>query len=88
MDTTDIYFIPDIYEISIGRDPMTDYRFTVGKKRIINGKELTVSQIVQNSNALITHGTTRVEIYVKDEDGNEFLWKTSENQPIMITSKI
>jgi hypothetical protein len=88
MDTTEFFFIDDIYEISLGREPMTDFRFTVGKPREINGKKFTISSILQNYNSMVAQGTTRIEIYVKNDKDEEFLWKVSENQPIMITAKL
>jgi|VirMetMinimDraft_7_1064189.scaffolds.fasta_scaffold56886_5 hypothetical protein len=81
-------FINDVYEVSIGNDPKEDFRFTVGRNHRVKDGVITITEIVYDQNAFHSFGIRRCEIWAKKESGEEFLWKVSENQPLMITSKV
>jgi len=85
---TDIQFIDDIYEVSIGNNPKEDMRYTVGRSYRVASKSVTITEIVYDQNSYFTHGERRVYIYGSSSEGDEFLWKIIEGQPCTITRKV
>jgi len=85
------YFInnEDIYEVSVGTDPKSNIRYTVGKQYSTGGGEkVVITAIAIDQNSLIEHGVNRALIYAQNEKGEEILWKVTVDIPLIITCRI
>lgn len=85
--TPDIH-IGDVHEITVGPDPKTGMRYTIGKQYRIGSDRVTISEIVFDRNLFISNSIVHVEVYAESEDGEEFLFKEFLNVPITFTPDI
>jgi hypothetical protein len=85
---SDIQFIDDIYEVSIGHNPKEDIRYTVGRVYKVGPKQVEVTAIIYDLNSYFTHGERRIYIYGKSGSTEDFIWKILEGQPCTITRKL
>lgn len=89
MDYVSPHFIEEIHEITIGTDPTSDMRFTVGKLYLKESPHpVTVTYIEFDQNAYVEKNVQRVLVFVKTESGEEKLWKVFQDQPLTITCKL
>ena len=89
MDT--FYFIENenIHEVTVGINPKTDIRYTVGNEYTCGrDTRLTITGIEFDQNALVEYGISRALIFGKKKDCDEILWKVIENIPMSITCKV
>ena len=79
----------DIHEITIGRNPKTDIRITVGNSYLKGtDNEVKVTAIEIDQNAFVVRNVRRVLIFAETLDGEEKLWKILEDIPVQITCKL
>lgn len=83
------YFIPNesIHEVTVGTNPKTDIRYTVGRTYQVGKNSVTVTAIEFDQNALSTYGISRALIFAGTDNGEEVLWKVVENIPMIVTCK-
>ncbi len=68
-----------IRKIVVGPNPKDAMAYYVGM-RAGEGK---VSFIEEDEAALFRHGTRKYKVYIEDSE-NTYLWKSIENQPVMV----
>lgn len=78
----------DIYELSVGTDPKTDIRYTVGNEYTRGrGRKIKITFIEFDQNSLLMFGVSRALVYA-ELDGKEILWKVFQDIPMSITCRI
>lgn len=79
----------NIHEITVGSDPRTDIRLTVGQAYLRNTpNEIKITAIEVDQNAFVTRGVRRILIFAETKGGEEKLWKILEDIPVSITCKL
>lgn len=84
-------FIDDdnIYEVTVGIDPKTDLRYTLGRTYMRDTpNEVVIEGFIFDSNMLVEYGIKRIIIRAKNKEGEIKTWKDLIDVPITITSKV
>ena len=68
-----------IRKIIVGPNPKDAMAYFVG----LRAGDGTVSAIMEDDRSLYKYNVRRYEIYIEDDDSSA-LWKTIENQPVLI----
>ena len=68
-----------IRKIVVGPNPKDAMAYYVGMR----AGDAKVSYIEEDEAALFRHGIRRYKVYIEDAD-NTYLWKSIENQPVMV----
>jgi hypothetical protein len=72
-----------IRKITLGTNPLMGLAFTVGQEAI-KGSGNTVSQIIEDTDNYYSFGTVRYFVYYKTKKGDEKLWKSFVEIPVII----
>ena len=73
-----------IRKVTIGDNPFAGGQaFLVGRPPMKESMYL-ISEIIEDSNALILSGISRFNVYISEKGGEHFLWKAFERVPILI----
>lgn len=83
-----------IYSITIGDNPLNGIKWTLGQKIRLKKKnekteqDVIVSNIMFDESFYFHNKENRYAIFVKEEGGNEILWKTVSNRNIYLAYDI
>jgi len=76
----------DIHSIIIGINPVNGMKWSVGQE-VTLGKDRathTISRITIDDNYFEMYGAESYVVFVKDKDGDEYLWRRYDKMPVSI----
>lgn len=74
-----------IHSISIGQDPKSGMKFTVGQSIYVGNDELIVSRILRSEEHYHRFGQVIYIVFAKDDKGVEFPYKYSDGLPVYVS---